>query len=308
MWTTQQSGCKMVHRARKGLITLFEKLVVLAGLPLQFSNTSYLQHKENILEYHYTYSITYTDEPNIYYGIRTSKCLPEEDLKYWGSPVTFKTWMKAHKATRVKNILATYPTREAAHLAEYDLIKRQWETAKNLSLNGYLGEGEKFHVLGRKNTQKQNEAIREALLGREIPKSHREAIGLSKSRHYYLVSPSGEIFEGINIRKFCRDHKLNASNINGVVNGVKFHYRGWTASLEIHKLYIESYIDRGIHWNDTRKVWHVTWREELRAKAKHFKNKSDAILFRDHLLNGGYEWIVRCDDWKERLGYTQLAA
>jgi hypothetical protein len=85
--------------------------------------------------YHYVYSITYTDVPNIYYGSRSCKRLPWKDTSYWGSPQTFKAFMEEHKATRVKTILAIYNCREDANLEETILIRSQWKINKSLSLN-----------------------------------------------------------------------------------------------------------------------------------------------------------------------------
>lgn len=240
--------------------------------------------------YHYVYAITYTDEPNIYYGVRSCKCCPEKD-NYWGSPKTFKVWMEAHKATRVKTILSIYPTRDEAHLIEDKLIERQWEIDKPLSLNGSLGHGSKFNTLGVK---RKKEAIQAGVQAR--------------SKRYYLISPKGCILEGRNIKDFCHDNKLDHGAINKVINGNNLHHKGWTASKESHLLYLEYYENRGIKWSNKDKRWVVRWHHNKNNKEKSFKNRTDAILFRDSLFIEGCEWEVRSMGWKERLADNRLVA
>jgi|GEM_PF-2818165 hypothetical protein len=256
--------------------------------------------------YHYIYSITYTDVPNIYYGVRSCHCRPSQDLDYWGSPVTFKEFMEAHKATRVKTILATYPTREAAEIAEDIIIEKQWEVDKPLSLNANFGRGGKFNNIGKPSTPRQKRSMAEV----NRRKEHIEAVAAAKSRNYYLVSPSGEVFEGRNISEFCRNKKLCQVNITDVINGGKFHYKGWTASIELHQLYIEYYKNRGFYWDNKNRTWIVNWNENKIKLTKRFKSEDDAIAYRDYLISSGYNFRInpKVADWKKRLANMQLAA
>jgi hypothetical protein len=65
-------------------------------------------------EYHYVY-YSYEEYGRGYFGSRTCRCLPEEDVKYFGS---FKD--KSFKPTQ-KIILKTYATREEAYIDEITL-------------------------------------------------------------------------------------------------------------------------------------------------------------------------------------------
>lgn len=269
------------------------------------------------MEYHYVYSITYTDEPNIYYGVRTSKRSPEKDV-YWGSPITFKEFMNAHKATRIKTILATYQTREEAELAEDALILKQWGENKLLSLNAGIN-GTKFNALGRKPSQKQIEAGRKANIGRKrTPEQIQavinaqtgrkrtpeqiEAVVKACEKKFFIVSPTGQIFQGVNLVKFCESANLCHSACVEVLKGRKLHYRGWTASLAAHKLYIEAYDMRGVCRDKRYKnSWHVNWVKESKRKVTFFKSKSDAIAFRDSLEANGYKFMVMVPGWKDKL-------
>jgi hypothetical protein len=46
---------------------------------------------------------------------------------------------------------------------------------------------------------------------------------------YELTSPSGEIFNVKNMRKFCRENNLGHSPIFALISGRKKYYKGWTA-------------------------------------------------------------------------------
>jgi hypothetical protein len=207
--------------------------------------------------------------------------------------------MAAHKATRIKTILATYLTREEAGLAEDKLILQQWEENKPLSLNASI-RGEKFNTLGSKRTPEQIEISRKANLGRKKSKESIEAVTLANSQAYYLISPKGQIFEGINIRKFCRDNILIHPNIMAVINGESLHCKGWTTSTEAHNLYLEAFNDRGVTSN-FGKYWRLQWCEEGTLKNKRFKSKAQAIQYRNELALKGIKWIIQATNWKKRL-------
>jgi hypothetical protein len=114
--------------------------------------------------YHYVYSITYTDVPNIYYGSRSCKRLPWKDTSYWGSPQTFKAFMNAHIATRVKTILGIYNCREDADLEEAILIHRQWKINKSLSLNSGTRKLKLNNVTGKSPLIDTSSQIRESVI------------------------------------------------------------------------------------------------------------------------------------------------
>jgi hypothetical protein len=271
------------------------------------------------MEYHYVYSITYTNVPNIYYGVRTSKCLPEKDTKYWGSPSTFKAWMDTHKNTRVKTILDVYPTRDAAELAEDELIEFQWAIAKPLSLNAGLN-GTKFNRLGCESSEKQKVAARIANLGKKPSQKCIEMVRKTQtgrkrtseeiaaiSKPFFLVSPSGEVFEGCNFTQFARDKGICRNNCIAVMKGRFLHYKGWTASLAAHELYLGCYVNRGITRLKAKNLWCIQWYENSKRQHKCYSDKSSAISFRDELeLKLDTEFRVACVGWKKLL--SQQAA
>ncbi len=224
--------------------------------------------KSIVPQNHYVYQITFEEVPHIYFGSRTCKCLPEDDIKYMGSPKTYKHFWVDY--TPIKTILVSgFRTREEANTYEADLIEYQWTINKPLSVNGTISN-EKFNTVGRPKTQKQIESIRRICLGKKLSPEHIEAIrqgnlgriptieqrlavSLAQSTPFYLVSPTGEIFRGVNLRQFCIKNELNQGNCNSVMSGSKFHYKGWTASIKAHELYLVFHADRGINWNNIYK-------------------------------------------------------
>lgn len=50
-------------------------------------------------------------------------------------------------------------------------------------------------------------------------------------RKYSITSPSGETFITNNIKKFCREHNLDSSNVYNIVNGKYKQYKGYTGKI-----------------------------------------------------------------------------
>lgn len=229
--------------------------------------------KENI--YHYTYKISF-QSGHFYFGVRSCKCLPEEDT-YLGSPQTYKYYWEENICC--KTILRTFDTRLEANEYEEVLIDWAWETSREFSLNA-CNKGTKFCVFGVK----------------------RPEIGERQAKNYYLLSPEGLIFEGTDITAFCKSAGLEPSQVIKVLLGQNLHARGWTASLAAHNLYLEYYKNRGITWHKTAKSWFVVWQENG-PNREGFKSIEDALKFRDNLETKGYKFRVHSWGWKNKLKY-----
>lgn len=152
-------------------------------------------------EYHYTYKISFPTG-HIYFGVRSCKCLPEED-HYLGSPATFKHYWEEHEPT--KTVLACWPTREIAEAIEDELILYQWNLDKSLSLNASIN-GTKFNRYGV---------------------NHSEEFIAKRSKKWEFVDPEGNIIEIFNLEKFCREKNLNARNMSSVSKGKCFTHKGY---------------------------------------------------------------------------------
>lgn len=76
--------------------------------------------------YHYVYIITNLINNKKYFGVRSSKVLPELDTRYYGSSVSLKSSIKRNgKHNFSKEIFKTFMTREEAYLFEDSYLKEK---------------------------------------------------------------------------------------------------------------------------------------------------------------------------------------
>ena len=128
----------------------------------------------------------------------------------------------------------------------------------------------------RELTQEHKDNISKAILGRS-------------EKSFYLVNPEGIVFEGVNLRRFCKEENLSVKNLNRIIKGHRSHWCGWTTSLENHQKYKHSYEMRGIRL-ESNGSWRVSVYKE---GAKIFHELEEAKMYRDKLANKGYEWRVK---------------
>lgn len=252
--------------------------------------------------FHYTYRIDFPECRKVYFGVRSSKCLPEDDVKYLGSPVSHKEYWAKYKL--VKTILNIYPTREDAESAEEFLILQQWKENKEVSLNAGAGRVS-WNSLGLPRHPNNRAALIKANTGRESPQKTKDAVAAAKARPYYLISSQGYISKGYNVREFCRVNELDYTTCSRVLRGEKFHHHGWTSSWDAHKLYMESYANRGLTYRSYDKYWIVC---NKKTNHTYFKTKESAIAYRDELASQGLTWQVYTKNWKQRLAAMQAKA
>lgn len=175
--------------------------------------------------YHYTYKITFVGIDNFYFGVRSCSCQPEYD-SYLGSPTAHKKYWINYEP--IKTIISKHTTREEAGEYEKVLINWSWSIYKDLSLNATDNAGA-FNLLGTKQSEE-----------------HKRKRTTPLTRPFMLVSPTGEVITGTNLSLFARDNSLDQAHLCDVINGNRFHYKEWTASLEAHKLYKQAYLERGM--------------------------------------------------------------
>ncbi len=197
-------------------------------------------------EYYYTY-YSYEEWGRGYFGSRGCKCLPEEDVKYFGS---FKD--KTFKPTQKIILKDDYATREEAYADEiilqqyYKVVEnphfanRSYQTnvkftTKGLSLSEEtklkLSKVRKGRVAWNKGKSVSNEVkekIRQKNKGRKQTEEHKLKRANKRSKNFTLISPCGRIIVGKNISKFCKENNLNVSHIHSVLNKKRKHHKGWT--------------------------------------------------------------------------------
>jgi len=204
--------------------------------------------------YYYLYLIKFNDG-RYYIGSRKCKCKPEEDVQYMGSPVTFKELWRDPNLSKKKYIIKEVNSIEDLRRIEPKLIKEAWKKdGKDLCLNRHaapyfhpevcsrsgkktyeLGLG--IHALSREDQVKNGKKTYELGLGihslTSEEKSKAGKIGgnicaQKYAREFVLLSPEGKVFQGRNLRKFCREHELDHANIRRLLRGVQLSSKGWT--------------------------------------------------------------------------------
>jgi hypothetical protein len=226
--------------------------------------------------HHYVYKIEFKTG-HVYYGSRSCKCLPKDDTSYLGSPRTNKVYWDEN--TPVKVILREFNTREEAIAHENILIQWVWSINRSISLNAGLG-GIKFCTQGTKRTDEQ------------VNKT---------AKPYYLVSPEGEVFEGINLTRFAKEKGLCRKHLALVLAGKVLHCHGWTSSITTYTLYKEYYENRGIVWHKGIQRWTTTTVIEGLKETKSFRLKEDALSYRKFLEDNNYSFIINPRGWKQKL-------
>lgn len=87
---------------------------------------------------------------------------------------------------------------------------------------------------GRPHSADHKRNISRSLSGRAISTAHRESISKARIGNTYralpfkLRSPSGELFEGLNLKQFALSQGLCPKHLGSVRRGKRPHHRGWT--------------------------------------------------------------------------------
>lgn len=83
--------------------------------------------------------------------------------------------------------------------------------------------------LGLKRSNNTKSKISKALQGNHnnYGSKRTEESNNKISKYFKVISPNGEIYEGINLSKFCKIHNLHQSNMCQVLKGNLKQYKGW---------------------------------------------------------------------------------
>jgi hypothetical protein len=200
---------------------------------------------------HFYLYYSYEEYGRGYIGKRECWCLPEKDIKYFGS-FSDKTFRPTKKI-----ILEEFDSVEGALEAEC-VLHNFYEVDKNPHFaNKARQTSKKFYyvsplgsISGDKNPSKRPEVkekiakgnrgkirtaehrkkMSEYRKGRLKNEEHKKKIKLSNCRYIYtLISPQGQITETIFYTDFCKEHNLNFRKINEVARGIRLHHKKWKA-------------------------------------------------------------------------------
>ena len=143
--------------------------------------------------------------------------------------------------------------------------------------------------------------IADSILGTKYSEEAKSKISKALAKPFQLVSPGGEVINSINLRDFARKNNLDAKNLDAVTKGKVLHYKGYTANLKAHYLYLSAKEERGISWCNTHKKFIVVFNDGGCRQAGYYKLKEDAIKFRNDLEEEGITFRVLCMNWRKKL-------
>ena len=86
------------------------------------------------MKHHYIYMIKFSDG-RFYIGARSSNLPPEQDTRYWGSPITYKHLWNDSSLEKTKHILKVCDSFEQKQKLEPEFIKEAWDKFGDLCLN-----------------------------------------------------------------------------------------------------------------------------------------------------------------------------
>ena len=78
--------------------------------------------------------------------------------------------------------------------------------------------GKKGHPTSQENKEKHSKRIKELW---------KQGRFKGKTKKFKIVDPNGIIYEGENIREFCRVHSLSYPNIAAILNNQRWQHKGW---------------------------------------------------------------------------------
>jgi hypothetical protein len=131
-------------------------------------------------EYYYTY-YSYEEYGKGYFGSRTCECLPEEDIKYFGS---FKD--KQFKPTQKIILKDDYSTREEAYADEI-ILQEHYKVVENphfanrayQTSTGFSRKGMVPHNKGHKMSLEQRKKLSDICKGRKVNEETKQKISKS---------------------------------------------------------------------------------------------------------------------------------
>ena len=212
-------------------------------------------------KYFYVY-YSYEEYGRGYIGKRECKCLPEEDIKYFGS-FTDKTFKPTQKI-----ILKTFDSVEDALEAE-SILHDFYEIDKNSHFaNRARQTSKKFYyinpsenMLGENNPAKRPEVRKKisdsakkrvlseetrrkislsnmgkkspkGMLGKKLTEEQRQKVREKKvardNKIWNIKDPEGKIHTTNNLKYFCNLNNLTDSAMHHVISGKRKHHKGWT--------------------------------------------------------------------------------
>ena len=223
-----------------------------------------------LTEYHYVY-YSYEEYGKGYVGSRTCKCLPEEDINYFGS---FKD--KTFKPTQKIILKNDYATREEAYVDEI-ILQHYYKVVENSHFanrayqtsTGFSRKGTVPHNKGKKMSLEQRQKLSLACKGKTLSEEHRIKISEAQKGKTLSEEHKRRISEANTGTSKTMTEKRKQSDIE---KGLKARRKSKPKHSEETKRKISEMTQGRVPWNKGIKDLSITGGKHPMAKRIKYNN------------------------------------
>lgn len=93
-----------------------------------------------------------------------------------------------------------------------------------------IGEKHRGKIMSIESRKKMSDSHKGRTLSKEQRAKISESLQKSKTKRlttFKLISPSGEVHAGTNVKAFCKVHNLQRGNVMNLINGKRKSHKGW---------------------------------------------------------------------------------
>ena len=212
-------------------------------------------------KYFYVY-YSYEEYGRGYIGKRECKCLPEEDIKYFGSftdktfkptqKIILKTFDSVEDALEVESILhdfyeidknphfanrARQTSKKFYYINPSENMLGENNPAKRPEVRKKISDSAKKRVLSEETRRKisssnMGKKSPKGMLGKKLTEEQRQKVREKKvardNKIWIIKDPEGKIHTTNNLKYFCNLNNLTDSAMHHVISGKRKHHKGWT--------------------------------------------------------------------------------
>jgi hypothetical protein len=84
---------------------------------------------------------------------------------------------------------------------------------------------------GRKLSEETRKKMSEAKAGRKLSEEHKKKLADQFAQEWIVIDPQGNEYQICNLKRFCKEHNLNAGRMYTIAKGKESHHKGWSCSL-----------------------------------------------------------------------------
>ena len=212
-------------------------------------------------KYFYVY-YSYEEYGRGYIGKRECKCLPEEDVKYFGSftdktfkptqKIILKTFGSVEDALEVESILhdfyeidknphfanrARQTSKKFYYINPSENMLGENNPAKRPEVRKKISDSAKKRVLSEETRRKislsnMGKTSPKGMLGKKLTEEQKQKVREKKvardNKIWNIKDPEGKIHTTNNLKYFCNLNNLTDSAMHHVISGKRNHHKGWT--------------------------------------------------------------------------------